>query len=190
MLGTIYATGYDWSDANLVESTKDLVRGAIDAFLKFETGKAGHKAGPYNLKILVLCADCVHAPLYGQECVSMLCQAIQTLYAELCDLDCNFQQHEHSSTGVPAGNHNPSKGGLETSKVGGLEIEFLLSMENRSPDDGFTENFNVARKTQTLPVVVPTCLHFNVFVVQLLKCISSTGFTKNLNFNVQFKFIN
>lgn len=94
----IFAVSHDWGDQNLEISTRSLLE---KVEIALETGKLK--------RLLVLCADCVHAPLYGQDCVALLVSALRELFRQTNSME-NF-----------------------------LELEALITVEHRSPDDGTKE---------------------------------------------------
>lgn len=65
----VFAMNYDWSSEKLEENTEEVLS---KYFLSKNDGDSKN--------LVVVCADCVHIPLYGRECLDMLCQTLEILF--------------------------------------------------------------------------------------------------------------
>ena len=136
----ISAHNYDWSENALQQNTRELLTDLLGV------GEGGTTC---DRKLLVLCADCVHKPLYGEENPDMLLSALKSVFEEAVLLMTKGNPNRPTGNDVGANGANgddelpPStkrrKSSSNSMSQLTLTIEALISLEHRSNDDGTTE---------------------------------------------------
>lgn len=134
--GAVSAEVFDWTDADDVEKLRQQTRELLERCAAIGRGGGANHAKPEgddaprgaenrkqtSLDILVVCADCVFAPLYGPETGPRLVKVLEAMV-------------DWDGTMVAA----PTDGGATGASDAKVRVSALVSVEHRVPTDGVEE---------------------------------------------------